>query len=123
MQALFARLRAALTPQALMMLALLFLIAGSMMARNADPAASLERRIEQTLSAMEGVGDVRVVVRTQTVAGGGRAGSNEQQSYVCGAVAVASGAADPLVRLELQEALCTLLGLPPSAVNVVAGGK
>ena len=33
----------------------------------------LEERLAQVLSAMEGVGDVRVVVRTQTVAGAKRA--------------------------------------------------
>ena len=122
MQALFARLRAALTPQALMMLALLLLLAGGMMAGGAEPSASLERRIERTLSAMEGAGRVHVVVRTQTIEVGGAAQA-KQQSRVLGAVAVASGADDPIVRLELQEALCTLLGLPPSAVNVMAGGE
>ena len=39
-----------------------------------------------------------------------------------GAVAVAQGADDPLVCLELQQALCALLGLPASAVSVVTGG-
>jgi len=122
MQALFARLRAALTPQALVMLALLLLLAGGMMAGGAEPSASLERRIERTLSAMEGAGRVHVVVRTQTMEAGGAAQA-KQQSRVLGAVAVASGADDPIVRLELQEALCTLLGLPPSAVHVMAGGE
>ena len=40
-----------------------------------------------------------------------------------GAVAVAEGAGDPLVRIELEQALCALLGLPASAVSVVTGGE
>ncbi len=41
----------------------------------------------------------------------------------CGAMAVAQGADDPLVRMQLEQALCALLGLPISAVSVVTGGK
>ena len=41
----------------------------------------------------------------------------------CGAMAVAQGADDPLVRMQLEQALCALLGLPNSAVSVVTGGK
>ncbi len=123
MQALFQRLRAALTPQALVMLALLLLLAGGILTGGADSSASLERRIERTLSTVQGAGRVRVVVRTQTAVAGSAVPAAKQQSRVLGAVAVASGADDPIVRLELQEALCALLGLPPSAVNVMAGGE
>ncbi len=38
-------------------------------------------------------------------------------------MAVAQGADDPLVRMQLEQALCALLGLPNSAVSVVTGGK
>ena len=34
-----------------------------------------------------------------------------------------AAADDPLVRMQLEQALCALLGLPNSAVSVVTGGK
>lgn len=124
MQEWFSRLRAALTPQAVALLAALLLLAGSLMIREDSGVSTLEKRIERTLSAMDGAGRVRVVVRTQTREEGSTLSSGKaQQTDVCGAVAVASGADDPLVKMELQEALCALLGLPPSAVNVMTGGE
>lgn len=124
MQEWFSRLRAVLTPQALALLAALLLLAGGMMTREDHGVSSLERRIERTLSSMDGAGRVRVVVRMQTREEGGIVSSGKaQQTEICGAVAVASGADDPLVKMELQEALCALLGLPPSAVNVMTGGE
>jgi len=123
MQGLLSRLRAALTPQALLLLAALLLAAGGMMAGERDPSALLEKRIGETLSAVEGAGRVRVVIRTQTVKTADGLSSSQTQTIASGAVAVAPGAGDPLVRLALEEALCALLGLPPSAVNVMTGGE
>ena len=108
------RLRAALTPQTLLLLLSLLLLAGSLSPRAHGSQTALEARIAQTLSAMEGAGEVNVVIRTQ-------AGVNGE--VACSAVAVAQGADDLLVRLELEEALCTLLGLPMQAVRVLTGER
>ncbi len=126
---MLSRLRAALTPQAVVGAALaLALMAGSLFLGGQNAGAQgteLERRIARTLSAMEGAGEVRVVImtreqerRTET---GFRAAGTAQQ-VPCGAVAVAQGADDPLVNMELTQALCALLGLPASSVSVVTGG-
>lgn len=117
MREFYSRLRAVLTPQAMLLLAALLLIAAGLGRSNA--ASSLEKRIGQTLSAVEGAGRVRVVIRTKETQGGRSSG----QTAACGAVAVAPGAEDPLVRMMLEEALCALLGLPPSAVSVMTGGE
>lgn len=121
MREILSRLRAACTPQALLFLAALMLLAAGMSAGNGDSASSLERRISQTLSAVEGAGRVRVVIRTKTVQTTGA--SRQTQTAACGAIAVAPGAEDPVVRMMLEEALCALLGLPPSAVSVMTGGE
>jgi len=123
MRDVLSRLRAVLTPQALTLLAALLLLGLGLTGGGRDDAAAFEKRIERTLSSVEGAGRVRVVVRMQTAESTGGLSAHEQQTYVSGAVAVASGADDPLVRLELQEALCALLGLPPSAVSVMTGGE
>lgn len=123
MRDVLSRLRAALTPQAMILLALLILLAGGMLGKGGNPSSSLERRIEKTLSSVEGAGRVQVVIRTKTVSGTGTLASSKQQEIVCGAAAVATGASDPIVRLELERALCALLDLPPSAVSVMTGGE
>jgi len=113
------RLRAALTPQALFLITALLLFFAGMSADGRE--SSLERRIEETLSAVEGAGRVRVVIHTKTTQPSGT--SRQPQSVISGAVAVASGADNPMVSMMLEEALCTLLGLPPSAVSVMTGGE
>ena len=120
MREFLLRLRAALTPQALLLLAALLLIAAGMAEGRIETASSLERRIGETLSAVDGAGRVRVVIRTETVQTEGV--SRQMQTVACGAVAVASGADNPVVRMMLEEALCALLGLSPSAVSVMTGG-
>ena len=119
---MLSRLRAALTPQALLLLAVLLVLAAGMTGAGSRREAALERRIEQTLSGMDGAGRVRVTIRERDVpVSGGTVSAS--LSVPCGAVAVAQGADDPIVAMELRSALCALLGLPPSAVSVVTGGK
>ena len=65
-----------------------------------------------------------VVIRTRETSGGGSTGlfssDAAKETVPCGAVAVAEGADDPLVRMQLTQALCALLGLQASAVSVVS---
>ena len=62
-------------------------------------------RIARVLSEIAGAGSVSVTIYTE-------------DSHPCGAVVVASGAEDIAVRLRLQEAVTTLLGLDSSRVAV-----
>ena len=124
MKGMLGRLRAALTPQALLaLLAALALIAFSgVLGRSGGE--NLEALVSRTLSQMEGAGCVQVVIytRARTAASGAFSPSGAQaEELPCGAVAVAQGADDPLVRMQLEQALCALLGLPASAVSVVTG--
>ena len=79
------------------------------------------------LSRMEGAGRVEVTImtrKTQMGNSGLLSGKPDEAAEIpCGAVAVAQGADDPLVRIQLEQALCALLGLPGTAVSVMAGGK
>ena len=87
-------------------------------------ALPLETRLARTLSCMEGAGRVEVTIRTREVASsGGVFGTSVSESVPCGAVVVAQGAQDPLVEMELRQAVCALLGLPASSVSVVTGGE
>ena len=123
MRDLLLRLRAALTPQALIVLALVMLLGMGFM-REGDSGTALERRTEEALASIEGAGKVQVVIRMREAPGQtGLASASAKESVPGGAVVVAQGADDPWIRIQLQEALCSLLGLPASAVSVVAGGK
>lgn len=124
MRDLLSRLRAALTPQAVAVLALALLIAGNLLSGKETDADPLEIRTQEALSSIAGAGEVTVVIRMrETETDGGFASSAYRQKVPCGAVAVAQGAGDPLIRLELEQALCALLGLPPAAVSVAEGGR
>lgn len=120
---LLLRLRAALTPTALIVLALLLLLCMNLMHKG-DTGTALERRTAKALASISGAGEVQVVIRMREAQRqNGISSSNGTAALPCGAIAVAQGADDPWVKIELQEALCALLGLPPSAVSVVAGGE
>ena len=119
-----SRLRAALTPQAVVLLAAALLLCWLAAASQRTGALPLETRLARTLSCMEGAGRVEVTIRTREVASsGGVFGTSVSESVPCGAVVVAQGAQDPLVELELRQAVCALLGLPASSVSVVTGGE
>ena len=121
---ILSRLRAALTPQAVALLAAALLLCWLAAASQRTGASPLETRLARTLSCMEGAGRVEVTIRTREVASsGGVFGTSVSESVPCGAVVVAQGAQDPLVEMELRQAVCALLGLPASSVSVVTGGE
>lgn len=121
MQDTLSRLHAARIPQAAMLFSALLLIYWLF---GAESDRTLERRISQTLSLVEGAGRVEVTIAMQTADAVQRTvGMNQERKAPSGAVAVAQGADDPLVKLQLQEALCALLGLPPSSVTIMTGGR
>ena len=124
MREILSRLRASLSPQALAILAALLLFLTFSSGRRA--AQPLEERISRTLSAVDGAGKVEVTIRMreQEESGASALGmAQKAQSIPCGAVAVAQGADDPLVAMQLHDALCALLGIAPSAVSVISGGR
>ena len=124
MKDVLSRRRAALTPQAVVLLAAALLLCGLAAASQRTDASPLEERLARTLSCMEGAGRVEVTIRTREVASsGGAFGASASESVPCGAVVVAQGAQDPLVEMELRQAVCALLGLPASSVSVVTGGE
>lgn len=119
-----SRLRAALTPQAVVLLAAALLLCWLATASQRTGASPLEERLARTLSCMEGAGRVEVTIRMREVnSSGGVFGTSERESVPCGAVVVAQGAQDPLVKMELRQAVCALLGLPAASVSVVTGGE
>ena len=124
MKDVLSRLRAALTPQAVVLLAAALLLCWLAAASQRTGALPLETRLARTLSCMEGAGRVEVTIRTREVASsGGVFGTSVSESVPCGAVVVAQGAQDPLVEMELRQAVCALLALPASSVSVVTGGE
>ena len=121
MQEILSRLRAARIPQAAAIFAALLLI---YWLSGVESDNALERRISKTLSLVDGAGRVEVTIAMKTAGEVQRTlGKEQNRRTPCGAVAVAQGADDPLVALELQEALCALLSLPPSSVAIMTGGR
>jgi len=85
----------------------------------------LERRLAHVLSAVDGAGQVEVIVHmTQDViaqpAGSfGMTAPTKTEEKPSGVIVVAEGASNLQVRLNLSRAVQTLLGLPASAVEVL----
>lgn len=130
MKQLWGRIRAAFSMPALATLVLVcaLLIIGTSLKQENTGQTALEQRISNALSRVEGAGKVEVVIRTRTVtlqtAGAFASGAQQSEEIPCGAVAVAEGADDPLVKIRLTQALCALLNLQASEVDVicVSGG-
>lgn len=123
MRDFLSRLRAVLSPAALLAVACLMLLVALMSASRDRSSLTLEERASRTLSAMEGAGRVEVTIRTREVlVSGGSFGAERKQEIPCGAIAVAQGADDPLVEMQLREALCALLGVSPASVSIAVGG-
>ena len=114
------RLRAVLTPQVLTLLGIALALLG--FSFFSSQTQSLEARASKVLSQMEGAGKVEVAIMTKKSENTGLLKKQEEE-VPCGAIAVAQGADDPFVRMEIEQALCALLGLPVSAVSVVTGGN
>lgn len=119
------RLMAALTPQALILLALLLLIPAAFRLKAPEQTESLENRLERTLSQIEGAGRVSVVIAQRSAEKEAASLMNREQDTAAGipygAAVVAQGADDPIVRMQLTQAVCAVLGLPASAVSVSDG--
>ena len=97
------------------------LLALTMVQPQGSSASQQEKRIAEVLSAIAGAGKVEVVLyyapqETDVFASSASASPT-------GAVVVAQGADDPLVELQLRQALCALLGIPDHAVSILTGGK
>lgn len=84
---------------------------------------SVEERLEDVLSSMEGAGRVRVLICPSGEAGSSlfdiSSGSEGRGAY-SGAIIVAEGAKDLLVASRLREAVMTALGLDAASVCVFA---
>lgn len=121
------RIKAVFTPQVIALLGLALALFGFSCFTIQEKNQSLEVRASKVLSQVEGAGkvEVAIVVRKSDTTDTGLLSrkSGREAEIPCGAIAVAQGADDPIVRMQLEQALCALLGLPISAVSVVTGGK
>ena len=78
----------------------------------------LEAKLEQVLSAMEGVGDVEVMITTE----GGKESAFGAQSVgqkVCGVVVVAEGAGSATVNARISEAVKALFSIDVHKISIV----
>ena len=113
------RIKAVFTPQVIALLGLALALFGFSCFTTQEKNQSLEVRASKVLS------QVAIMVRKSDTTDTGLLSrkSGREAEIPCGAIAVAQGADDPIVRMQLEQALCALLGLPISAVSVVTGGK
>ena len=81
-------------------------------------SGELEEQLESVLSAMEGVGEVKVMISTE----GTKASVFESQNggtKVCGVVVVAEGAGNAAVNSRISEAVKALFSLEVHKISIV----
>ena len=125
MREIWEKLRAVRGIEWLLGIGALALLALTLMGQGtpARTNSSLEERLCAVLSKVQGAGNVDVIIYTaQDTAGtAGAFGESTQRTSErpSGVVVVADGAGDLQVRIELAQAVKTLLSLPASAVEVL----
>ncbi len=78
----------------------------------------LEAQLEHVLSAMEGVGDVEVMITTES-SGQSAFGTGTTGEKVCGVVVVAEGAGNATVNARISEAVKALFSIDVHKISIV----
>ena len=78
----------------------------------------LEGQLKRVLSAMEGVGEVEVMITTQSNQASLFSSENDSRS-VCGVVVVAEGAGVPTVNARISEAVKALFSVDAHKISIV----
>ena len=89
-------------------------------ARETASSGSMEQRLADVLSRVEGVGRAEVLINggeTVSVFGGG------QSAPIAGVIVVAEGAESIAVQMEIIRAVTTLLDIPPQNVEIFPMAK
>ena len=79
---------------------------------------TLETQLERVLSAMEGVGEVEVMITTES-SGESVFDSNSRVEKVCGVVVVAQGAGSATVNARISEAVKALFSIDVHKISIV----
>lgn len=122
MKRIVSIIKESITPACLILLVVAVLLLMLSGRTQGSSMTQLEARISETLSRMEGAGKVRVVIRTAMKSGQSKAlgAYSTNEEVPCGALAIVEGGSDPLIRMRLTDALCALLGLHTSQVDVIS---
>lgn len=87
-----------------------------------EGGTSLERRVEEVLSRIQGAGEVRVLINSgqdQALSAWSMIGISEPEREITGVLVVAQGAADPAVAARLAQAVGTVLQVDQSAICIM----
>lgn len=79
---------------------------------------SVEAQLEYVLSAMEGVGNVKVMISTEHTQST-LFGTENQQGNVTGVVVVAQGAGNPVVDARISDAIKALFSIDVHKISIV----
>lgn len=122
MNRIINRLRAVLEAPVMLILMIVFACV-LLMGQGKQKDAGLERRVETMLSQIEGVEKVDLIIRTRRVDQGTSQGFVGQgmttEEIPCGALVSVSGVRDPIVMMQVTQAVCAILGLDASNVEVI----
>lgn len=85
---------------------------------NTATDGELEQQLKKVLSAMEGVGDVEVMITTEA-SENTLFGSETGNGKVCGVVVVAEGAGSAVVNAQISEAVKALFSIDVHKISIV----
>ena len=82
----------------------------------------LERQLKKVLSAMEGVGEVDVMITMENQENS-LFGTTSKQGKVCGVVIVAEGAGNAVVEMRISKAVQALFAIDAHKISIVKRAK
>ena len=86
--------------------------------QESEVEGDMELQLKRVLSAMEGVGNVEVMITTQNT-GSSLFGNGNESRNVCGVVVVAEGAGIPTVNAKISEAVKSLFSVDAHKISIV----
>ena len=86
--------------------------------QESEVEGDIELQLKRVLSAMEGVGNVEVMITTQNT-GSSLFGNGNESRNVCGVVVVAEGAGIPTVNAKISEAVKALFSVDAHKISIV----
>ena len=86
--------------------------------QESEVEGDMELQLKRVLSAMEGVGNVEVMITTQNT-GSSLFGNGNESRNVCGVVVVAEGAGIPTVNAKISEAVKALFSVDAHKISIV----
>ena len=115
--------KAVCTPSLLLtiLIAICLILCNGARSRVDNEMTRLEISTSEIIGSIVGVEEAKVIIRTRTIQNQSETywGRSKMEEIPCGALAAIKGEENPFVQMKITQALCAVLGLHQSEVDVI----